>query len=117
MAAEAGHLRPGPVEALNLLRHGMRARLGRPLSQSVVVLAVLVSLMSGFLSASLANRLGFSAQSDPDKIERDLMARIPRERWFDFTYVLIDHGRAVCVAKRPRCEECVVSSLCPSSLV
>ena len=65
----------------------------------------------------LANRLGFSAQADPDKIEQDLMGLIPKSRWFDFTYVLIDHGRAVCVARRPRCEDCVLSTLCPSSLV
>ncbi len=65
----------------------------------------------------LANRLGFSAESDPDKIEQDLMRLIPRKRWFDFTYVLIDHGRAVCVARKPRCEECPVSRVCPSSLV
>src|SRR5438093_3128781 len=55
----------------------------------------------------LANRLGFSDQKDPDKIERDLMRLIPRKRWFDFTYVLIDHGRRVCRAPTPRCEECV----------
>ncbi len=65
----------------------------------------------------LANLLGFSSQSDPDKIEQDLMRLVPRDRWFDFTYVLIDHGRAVCVARRPRCEDCVVNRLCPSSLV
>ncbi len=65
----------------------------------------------------LANRIGFSAQKDPDKIERDLMGLIPKDRWFDFTYVLIDHGRAICVAKKPRCEDCVISDLCPSSLV
>jgi endonuclease-3 len=65
----------------------------------------------------LANRLGFSAQSDPNKIEADLMRLIPRERWFGFTYVLIDHGRSVCTARRPRCEDCVVNRLCPSSLV
>src|SRR5512132_3402046 len=65
----------------------------------------------------LANRLGFSQESDPDKIEQDLMRRIPRERWFDFTYVLIDHGRAVCVARKPKCEVCPVIHLCPSSLV
>jgi endonuclease-3 len=65
----------------------------------------------------LANRLGFSERSDPDKIEQDLMRVIPRDRWFDFTYVLIDHGRAICVAKRPRCEECPVNHLCPASLV
>lgn len=65
----------------------------------------------------LAERLGFSAEKDPNKIERDLMRLIPRERWFDFTYALIDHGRAICVARRPRCEACPVSALCPSSLV
>ena len=47
----------------------------------------------------LAERLGFSAEKDPDKIERDLMRLIPRKRWFDFTYVIIDHGRAICVAR------------------
>jgi endonuclease-3 len=65
----------------------------------------------------LANRLGFSERSDPDKIEQDLMRLIPRDRWFDFTYVLIDHGRAICVARKPRCEDCPVNHLCPSSLV
>jgi endonuclease-3 len=63
----------------------------------------------------LANRIGFSQQSDPDKIERDLMALVPRDRWFDFTYVLIDHGRALCTAKRPRCPECPIEELCPAS--
>ena len=65
----------------------------------------------------LANRLGFSQESDPDKIEQDLMRLIPRERWFDFTYVLIDHGRAVCTRASPKCEICPVNHLCPSSLV
>ena len=63
----------------------------------------------------LANRLGFSVQHDSDKIESDLMALIPREQWFDFTYALIDHGRSVCLAKKPRCLECSVSPLCPAS--
>jgi endonuclease-3 len=65
----------------------------------------------------LANRLGFSAESDPDRIERDLMRLVPRDRWFGFTYVLIDHGRAICQARRPRCAECPVNHLCPSSEV
>lgn len=63
----------------------------------------------------LANRLGFSEARDPDKIEQDLMRLIPRKRWFDFSYVLIDHGRAICQAKKPRCAECPVEDLCPSS--
>lgn len=65
----------------------------------------------------VAQRLGFTDQKDPDKVERNLMRLIPRKRWFDFTYVLIDHGRAVCKAPTPRCEECPVSDLCPSSRV
>ena len=65
----------------------------------------------------LANRLGFSEESDPDKIEQDLMRLLPRDRWFGFTYVLIDHGRAICVARKPRCDECPVNHLCPASLV
>jgi endonuclease III len=65
----------------------------------------------------VSQRLGFTGEDDPDKIERDLMRLIPRKRWFDFTYVLIDHGRATCVARTPRCEICPVSHLCPSSRV
>jgi len=65
----------------------------------------------------LAERLGFSREKDPDRIEQDLMRLVPRRKWFGFTYVLIDHGRAVCKAPTPRCEECVVNHLCPSSRV
>jgi endonuclease-3 len=65
----------------------------------------------------LAQRLGFTSEVHPDKIERDLMRLVPRDRWFDFTYVLIEHGRAICVARAPRCAECPVNDLCPSSLV
>jgi len=65
----------------------------------------------------VGERLGFTSEKDPDKIERDLMRQIPRKRWFDFTYVIIDHGRGTCVARKPRCEECPVNDLCPSSLV
>jgi endonuclease-3 len=65
----------------------------------------------------VSQRLGFTEHEDPDKIEQDLMRLIPKRQWFAFTYVLIDHGRAVCVARTPRCAECPVSDLCPSSLV
>jgi endonuclease-3 len=63
----------------------------------------------------LANRLGFSDEKDPERIERDLMRLVPRDRWFSFTYVLIEHGRAICTARRPRCAACPVEPLCPSS--
>lgn len=65
----------------------------------------------------VSQRLGFTEQKDPNKIERDLMRILSREDWFGFTYVLIDHGRAICKAPTPRCEECPVSHLCPSSRV
>ncbi len=65
----------------------------------------------------VSQRLGFTEQTDPDKIERDLMKLIPRKDWFPFTYVLIEHGRAVCKAPTPRCEVCPVNDLCPSSRV
>lgn len=63
----------------------------------------------------LANRIGFSDQTDPDKIEQDLMRLIPRDRWFGFTYALIDHGRQICQARNPKCAECPIETLCPSS--
>jgi endonuclease-3 len=65
----------------------------------------------------VSQRLGFTAEEDPDKIEQDLMRVIPRKDWFSFTYVLIDHGRQVCKAPTPRCEVCPVNDLCPSSRV
>ena len=65
----------------------------------------------------VAQRLEFTAENDPDRIERGLMRLIPRKDWFSFTYVLIEHGRRVCKAPVPRCEECPVNDLCPSSRV
>jgi endonuclease III len=65
----------------------------------------------------LSQRLGFSRQDDPVKIERDLMRLVPREDWARFPHLLIWHGRRVCIARAPRCEECAVNALCPSSRV
>ena len=63
----------------------------------------------------LSQRLGLTRQEDPVKIERDLMRLVPRADWGRFPHLLIWHGRRVCDARRPLCEECVVSDLCPSS--
>ena len=65
----------------------------------------------------LSQRLGFTRQDDPVKIERDLMRLVPREDWARFPHLLIWHGRRVCVARAPRCAECAVNALCPSSRV
>jgi len=51
------------------------------------------------------------------KIERDLMALVPRDKWTWFSHTLILHGRRVCIARRPKCEVCVINRLCPSSRV
>jgi endonuclease-3 len=63
----------------------------------------------------LSNRLGLTTQKDAVKIETDLMALFPREQWTLLSHLLIDHGRAVCDARAPRCEMCVVADLCPSN--
>jgi endonuclease III len=65
----------------------------------------------------LSQRLGFTRQHDPAKIERDLQRLVPRADWARFPHLLIWHGRRVCIARRPLCEDCVVSDLCPSSRV
>lgn len=59
--------------------------------------------------------LDYRKDADPVKIERELMAVIPRDDWFKTTYLLIDHGRAVCRAANPDCANCVLRALCPSS--
>jgi endonuclease-3 len=63
----------------------------------------------------LAQRLGLTRHDDPVKIERDLQRIVPRPDWARFPHLLIQHGRRVCDARRPRCEECVLEDLCPSS--
>jgi endonuclease-3 len=65
----------------------------------------------------LSQRLGFTREEDPVKIERDLVRLVPREYWGVFPHLLIWHGRRVCIARRPLCEECVINDLCPSSRV
>jgi endonuclease III len=66
----------------------------------------------------LSQRLGLTKQEDPVKIERDLVRLVPREDWARFPHLLIWHGRRICDARRPRCEECPLApDLCPSSRV
>jgi endonuclease III len=65
----------------------------------------------------LSQRLGFTKEEDPVKIERDLIKLVPPEDWARFPHLLIWHGRRVCDARKPRCEDCVVNDLCPSSRV
>jgi endonuclease-3 len=65
----------------------------------------------------LSGRLGLSAQADPEKIERDLLALVPKRYWLEFNYLLVNHGRAVCPARKPKCPACVLKDLCPSAVL
>jgi endonuclease-3 len=61
----------------------------------------------------LSKRLGLTTHNDPVKIERDLMAILPKREWVDFAHRMIAHGRQVCVARKPRCSICPLADVCP----
>lgn len=67
--------------------------------------------------ARLAHRLGLVTGDDPVKIERALMKLFPREQWTMLSHLLIEHGRRICDARKPRCAECFLSDICPSSTI
>lgn len=63
----------------------------------------------------VAKRLGLTMNVDADKIEKDLMEIVPKEKWPRFTDLLIFHGRRICIAKKPKCKQCVLNKMCPSA--
>lgn len=84
-----------------------------------------IVLSSGFKKAEgiavdthvkrISGRLGLSREKDPDKIEQDLLTIVPKESWLDFNYMLVNHGRKICQARKPLCPECLLKHLCPSA--
>jgi endonuclease III len=62
----------------------------------------------------LSNRLGLTKQTEPKKVEQDLMKIIPKDHWIQFSHELIHHGRQVCIARKPRCVDCTLETLCHS---
>ena len=84
-----------------------------------VVLGAAFGIASGVVVDThvkrLSTLLGLTNESDPVKIERDLMARFPEREWIFLAHALIAHGRAVCIARRPQCGACVLAELCPSA--
>jgi len=86
-----------------------------------VVLGVAYRIAAGIVVDThvgrLSNRLGLTKQQDAVKIENDLLELVPKKDWIIFSHLLIFHGRRVCKARRPLCEECVIEKLCPSSLL
>ncbi len=86
-----------------------------------VVLGNAFGIISGIVVDThvtrLSERLGFSAEKQAEKIERDLMELVPRKDWIVFSHLLISHGRKVCKARTPLCAECLIEPDCPSSLL
>jgi len=65
----------------------------------------------------LSQRLGLSKNDDPNKIEQDLIKLLDKKEWGMFSYLLIEHGRKICIAKNPKCLECILQNLCPSKKI
>lgn len=86
-----------------------------------VVLGVAYGIAAGIVVdthvSRLSHRLNLTRQKDAVKIENDLRELVPKKDWILFAHLLIFHGRRVCKARRPLCEECVVENLCPSSML
>jgi endonuclease III len=86
-----------------------------------VVLGVVYGIADGVVVDThvkrLSNRLGLTAQTTPEKIERDLQAITPRAEWINLSHLLIFHGRQICDARKPLCGSCCLNLLCPSSTV
>ena len=84
-----------------------------------VVLGVSYNIADGVVVDThvkrLSNRLGLTTNQNPNKIEKDLMALVPRDEWIDISHLLIFHGRRVCSARKPDCTNCVLNDICPSA--
>lgn len=112
LVADHGGAVPASMEALRIL-----PGVGRKTAN--VVLGNAFGLNEGVTVDThvtrLATLLRLTTHHDPVKIERDLMRLVPRSDWTLVSHLLISHGRAVCIARRPRCAACVLRSLCPSA--
>src|SRR5947199_2431499 len=86
-----------------------------------VVLGNAFGIVEGFTvdthNIRLARRFGWTTNTDATKVEQDIMRIVPKKAWFDFSHLMIFHGRAICVARKPLCEECALAKLCPSAFV
>nr|BBH91275.1 endonuclease III [Thermosporothrix sp. COM3] len=84
-----------------------------------VVLGNAFGIVEGFVVDThvgrISRRLGWTTNTDPVKVERELMQIIPQQDWLDLSHLLIFHGRAICEARKPHCEQCTLAPLCPSS--
>jgi len=112
VVAEHGERVPGSMDALRALpgvgRKTANVVLGNAFGRSD---GITVDTHVG----RIARLLKFTAEDDPEKVEQDLMTLFPQDRWTLLSHLLISHGRAVCVARRPRCGDCVLAADCPGT--
>jgi len=116
-------------ESARILSNDLGGRMPRTLDEMVklpgvgrktgsVVLGAAFGLAEGIVVDThvtrLSRRLELTGENDPVKIERDLMLIIPKSDWIIYSHLLIDHGRAICKARKPACSECSVAVFCPS---
>jgi endonuclease III len=84
-----------------------------------VVLGNAFGIIEGFVVDThigrLARRFGWTKNEDPVKVEQDLMRLVPRQDWLDLSHLMIFHGRAICQSRKPLCQQCTLSKLCPSA--
>ena len=86
-----------------------------------VVLGNAFGIVEGFVVDThvgrLARRFGWTTNEDPTKVEQDLMRLVPRKDWLHLSHLMIFHGRAICLARKPLCEQCSLAKLCPSAFI
>jgi endonuclease-3 len=86
-----------------------------------VVMGNAFGIVEGYIvdthNMRLSRRFGWTTSEDPVKIEQTLMHIIPQKDWLDLSHYMIYHGRAICDARKPRCEQCTVAKLCPSAFI
>ena len=113
--------RTGTLVAERLTALGYRVTTGVGRKTANVVLGTWFGKNEGIVVDTHVHRLttllGLTRETAPEKIEQDLMELVPRDKWTWFSHTLILHGRRVCIARRPKCAECVVNRWCPSSRV
>jgi len=78
---------------------------------------VIVGIVVDTHVGRLSRRLGWTHNEDPVKVEQDLMRIIPERDWLDISHLLIFHGRSICIARKPLCEQCTLAPLCPSAFI
>jgi len=112
VVSEYGGEIPGTMEDLTTLPGVAR-------KTANVVLGAVFGVAAGIVVDThvqrVSRRLGLTEETNAEKIERDLMEQVPRDRWIDFSHQLIWHGRRICHARKPACEKCPLAPLCPQA--